>query len=728
MADLSTRLTNIVGDRTAQVLDNSFGISTVNDLLRHYPRRYVVRGELTDISTLVADDEVTILAEIEAVKLRRANGKNILEVIVTDGSANLSLTFFNQAWREKDLRAGRVGLFAGKIGVFKGRRQLSHPDYQLIPDGDNVDEAVAEFAGKFLPVYPATAKLPSWKIMQCMKLALDSLDDFPDYLPSEIAQQFAYPILKKAFLDIHQPPDLQSAENARNRLTFDEALLLQLLLGQRRAEIVKLSTKSRTPNTPLLVAAFEKTLPFEFTAGQSEVNNEIEKDLSNNYPMHRLLQGEVGSGKTVVALRAMLSVVDSGGQTALLAPTEVLAQQHYRTITQLLGKLAQAGTLEASDIGTKVELLTGSLSTAEKKLIHSNLASGETGIVIGTHALISDGVVFKDLGLVVVDEQHRFGVEQRDALRMKAKQPPHLLVMTATPIPRTVAMTVFGDLDISTLKELPKGRVAITTHVIPVLEKPHFLDRAWQRVREEVDKGHQVYIVAPRIANPNKKLTAREIAAAQLLGEEFMDGEPMSAVEELAPELASGSLAGLKIAVLHGRLSSDAKEQTMQAFAAAQIQVLVATTVIEVGVDVPNATMMVIMDADRFGVSQLHQLRGRVGRGAAPGLCLLVSGAAEGSPSLDRLTSVASTLDGFELARLDLEQRKEGDVLGKSQSGGRSHLRLLKVLRDESLIDQAREVSNKILTTDPNLDHLPDLRDEVDRLKEDEAAKFMDKS
>jgi ATP-dependent DNA helicase RecG len=421
-------------------------------------------------------------------------------------------------------------------------------------------------------------------------------------------------------------------------------------------------------------------------------------------------------------------VVDSGGQTALLAPTEVLAQQHYRSITQLLGKLAQAGTLEASDIGTKVELLTGSLSTAEKKLIHSNLASGETGIVFGTHALISDGVVFKDLGLVVVDEQHRFGVEQRDALRMKAKQPPHLLVMTATPIPRTVAMTVFGDLDISTLKELPKGRVAITTHVIPVLEKPHFLDRAWQRVREEVDKGHQVYIVAPRIANPNKKLTAREIAAAQLLGEEFMDGEPMSAVEELAPELASGSLAGLKIAVLHGRLSSDVKEQTMQAFAAGQIQVLVATTVIEVGVDVPNATMMVIMDADRFGVSQLHQLRGRVGRGAAPGLCLLVSGAAEGSPSLDRLTAVASTLDGFELARIDLEQRKEGDVLGKSQSGGRSHLRLLKVLRDESLIDQAREVSNKILTTDPNLDHLPDLRDEVDRLKEDEAAKFMDKS
>lgn len=728
MATLSTRLTNIAGDRTAQVLEKSFGITTINELLRHYPRRYVVRGELTDISTLVADDEVTILAEIEAVKLRRVNGKNILEVVVTDGSANLSLTFFNQAWREKDLRAGRVGLFAGKVGVFKGKRQLAHPDYQLIPDGDDVDAAVAEFAGKYLPVYPATGKLPSWKIMQCMKLAIDSLDDLPDYLPAQITEQFKYPSLKKAFLDIHQPPDLESAENARQRLTFDEALLLQLLLVQRRDEITKLSTKSRTPNTPKLVAAFEKKLPFKYTAGQNEVNSQIEKDLSNKYPMHRLLQGEVGSGKTVVALRAMLSVVDSSGQAALLAPTEVLAQQHYRTITKILGELAQAGTLQAGEIGTQVELLTGSLSAAEKKEIHTKLATGQTGIVVGTHALISDGVGFDDLGLVVVDEQHRFGVEQRDALRMKAKQPPHLLVMTATPIPRTVAMTVFGDLDISTLKELPSGRVAITTHVIPVLEKPHFLDRAWQRVKEEVAKGHQVYIVAPRIANPNKKLTEREIAAALLLGEELLDNEEMVAVEELAPQLASGALSGLKIAVLHGKQSSEIKDQTMAAFAAGQIQVLIATTVIEVGVDVPNASMMVIMDADRFGVSQLHQLRGRVGRGSAPGLCLLVSSAQEDSPAMQRLNSVAATLDGFELARIDLEQRKEGDVLGRSQSGGKSHLRLLRVLRDENLIDQAREVAVKILKTDPDLSNLPELNAEVAKLKSDEAARFMDKS
>jgi ATP-dependent DNA helicase RecG len=550
----------------------------------------------------------------------------------------------------------------------------------------------------------------------------------PDYLPAQISAQFNYPSLKKAFQDIHQPPDLESAENARQRLIFDEALLLQLVLMQRRTEIAKLNTKSRTPNVPKLVAAFERKLPFKYTAGQIEVNSQIEKDLSNKYPMHRLLQGEVGSGKTVVALRAMLSVVDSAGQAALLAPTEVLAQQHYRTITKMLGDLAQAGTLQAGEIGTQVELLTGSLSAAEKKVIHTNLVTGQTGIVIGTHALISDGVGFSDLGLVVVDEQHRFGVEQRDALRMKAKQPPHLLVMTATPIPRTVAMTVFGDLDISTLKELPSGRVAITTHVIPVLEKPHFLDRAWQRVREEVTKGHQVYIVAPRIVNPNKKLTEREIAAASLLGEEILDNEEMVAVEELAPQLAGGALAGLKIAVLHGRQSSQIKDQTMAALAAGQIQVLIATTVVEVGVDVPNASMMVIMDADRFGVSQLHQLRGRVGRGSAAGLCLLVSRAQEDSPSMQRLNSVAATLDGFELARIDLEQRKEGDVLGRSQSGGKSHLRLLRVLRDESLIDQARELAVKILKTDPNLHNLPELSIEVEKLKSDEAARFMDKS
>ena len=728
MATLETRILNILGDRTAAVLEKSFGITTVNELLRHYPRRYEVRGELTDISKLLADDEVTILAQIERVSLRRANGKNILEVIVTDGSANLSLTFFNQAWREKELKAGRVGLFAGKVGVFKGKRQLSHPDYQLVPDGDDVDAAVAEFAGKFLPVYPATAKLPSWKVMQCMKLVTDSLDEIADYLPNELITKYKYPTLKQAFIDIHQPKELINAEQARARLTFDEALLLQLLLGQRRAEIIKISTKNRTPNTPVLVKAFEEKLPFKYTAGQELVNAEIEKDLSNKYPMHRLLQGEVGSGKTVVALRAMLSVVDSGGQAALLAPTEVLAQQHFRTIKKLLGELADSGTLQAGEITTSVELLTGSMSASAKREVHAKLASGTTGIVIGTHALISDGVAFSDLGLVVVDEQHRFGVEQRDALRMKAKQPPHLLVMTATPIPRTVAMTVFGDLDISTLRELPGGRTPIQTHLIPVLEKPHYLERAWQRVREEVGKGHQVYIVAPRIINPDKKLSEREIRAAQLLGEEFLDNQNMSAVEELAPELATGALKGLKIAMLHGRQSSEEKDQTMAAFSSGAIDVLVATTVIEVGVDVPNASMMVIMDAERFGVSQLHQLRGRVGRGSVPGLCLLVTAAAEQTQSMERLIAISQTLDGFELARIDLEQRKEGDVLGSAQSGGKSHLRLLRVLRDEGLIEKSREDALALLKSDPSLSKHPELLAEVAKLKEQESSAFMDKS
>ena len=728
MATLETRILNILGDRTAAVLEKSFGITTVNELLRHYPRRYEVRGELTDISKLLADDEVTILAQIERVSLRRANGKNILEVIVTDGSANLSLTFFNQAWREKELKAGRVGLFAGKVGVFKGKRQLSHPDYQMVPDGDDVDAAVAEFAGKFLPVYPATAKLPSWKVMQCMKLVTDSLDEIADYLPNELIAKYKYPSLKQAFIDIHQPKELINAEQARARLTFDEALLLQLLLGQRRAEIIKISTKSRTPNTPVLVKAFEDKLPFKYTPGQELVNAEIEKDLSNKYPMHRLLQGEVGSGKTVVALRAMLSVVDSGGQAALLAPTEVLAQQHFRTIKKLLGELADSGTLQAGEITTSVEFLTGSMSASAKREAHAKLANGTTGIVIGTHALISDGVAFSDLGLVVVDEQHRFGVEQRDALRMKAKQPPHLLVMTATPIPRTVAMTVFGDLDISTLRELPGGRTPIQTHLIPVLEKPHYLERAWQRVREEVEKGHQVYIVAPRIINPDKKLSEREIRAAQLLGEEFLDNQNMSAVEELAPELANGALKGLKIAMLHGRQGSEEKDQTMAAFSSGAIDVLVATTVIEVGVDVPNASMMVIMDAERFGVSQLHQLRGRVGRGSVPGLCLLVTAAAEQTQSMERLIAISQTLDGFELARIDLEQRKEGDVLGSAQSGGKSHLRLLRVLRDEELIEKSREDALALLKSDPSLSKHPELLAEVAKLKDQESSAFMDKS
>ncbi|MCX6441634.1 MAG: ATP-dependent DNA helicase RecG [Actinobacteria bacterium] len=719
---LTTKLVDVVGDRTAKVLDTVFGYRTVSDLLHHYPRRYLVRGELSDIAELNEGDEVTVLAEIYSSSSRKLQGRkgSILEVIVTDGSAKMSLTFFNQAWREKELRVGRQGLFAGKVGVFNGKRQLAHPDYEMVPDGSDVDSAVADFAGKFLPVYPASSKLPSWKIAQCVKLAIDSLDEVPDFIPPHILEKFNYPSAQQALIQIHNPVDLDSAELSKARLTFDEAFLLQLLLLERRAELRALKTVARPVKSGGILETFDKSLPWKLTPGQVEVSREIESDLAADIPMHRLLQGEVGSGKTVVALRAMLAVVDSGGQAALLAPTEVLAAQHLRTIEKLLGPLAQGGMLGGVENATQITLLTGSQNAAARKEALALAASGQAGIVIGTHALLSESVVFSDLGLIVVDEQHRFGVEQRDALKAKAVNPPHLLVMTATPIPRTVAMTVFGDLDISTLRELPLGRQPITTHVVPTMEKPTFLDRAWERIREEVSQGHQAYIVAPRIATGSSEDADLDF----LYGEQSPD---IASAEELAPKLHGGALKGLRIAPLHGRLTTELKDATMQAFSAGEIDVLVSTTVIEVGVDVPNATVMVIMDADRFGVSQLHQLRGRVGRGTSPGLCLLVSGAPIETPARERLEAVSKTQDGFELSRIDLEQRREGDVLGATQSGARSHLRLLRVLRDEGLIEEARNVAAELLESDSSLKGYPLLKDELEMLKKEQTSTYIDK-
>ena len=722
MAQLESKVSAVIGDRTAKVLETTFGIKTIGDLMRHYPRRYMVRGELSDISALHEGDETTILAQVYSASTRPMRGRkgSMLEVVVTDGTDKLSLTFFNQAWREKDLKVGRQGLFAGKVGVFNNKKQLSHPDYEMIPDGSDVDSAVEGFAGKYLPVYPASAKMPSWKISQCAQLAIGSLEEIEDFLPSSIREKHNYPSLHQALVQLHQPADLDHAELARERLTFDEAFLLQSLLVMRRIELKKLNSTSRKRISGGLLDAFDANLPFELTAGQVGVCKEIESDLSQPHPMHRLLQGEVGSGKTIVALRAMLAVVDSGGQAALLAPTEVLAAQHLRTIQKLLGELGQGGMLGGSEKATQVTLITGSQSAAARKDALAMAANGNAGIVIGTHALLGEKVEFKDLGLIVVDEQHRFGVEQRDALKEKAVLPPHLLVMTATPIPRTVAMTVFGDLDVSTLRELPLGRQPITTHVVPVKEKPSFLERAWQRINEEVSQGHQAYIVAPRIS-------ADTDANADL---DFLFGEESSeitSVEELAPTLHAGPLKGLKIAILHGRLSADEKDATMQAFTKGDIDVLVSTTVIEVGVDVPNATIMVIMDADRFGVSQLHQLRGRVGRGTSPGLCLLVTQCEEGTPARERLNAVAGTVDGFELSRIDLEQRREGDVLGASQSGTQSHLRLLRVLRDEGLIEQARDDAESLIATNNDLSDYPLLRTELAQLQRDQAVDYLDK-
>jgi ATP-dependent DNA helicase RecG len=722
VAQLENKVSAVVGDRTAKVLETTFGIKSIGDLMRHYPRRYMVRGELSDISELHEGDETTILAQVYSASTRPMRGRkgSMLEVVVTDGTDKLSLTFFNQAWREKELKVGRQGLFAGKVGVFNNKKQLAHPDYEMIPDGSDVDSAVEGFAGKYLPVYPASAKMPSWKISQCAQLAIGSLEEIEDFLPSSIREKHNYPSLHQALVQLHQPADLDHAELSRERLTFDEAFLLQSLLVMRRIELKKLNSTSRKRISGGLLDAFDATLPFELTAGQVAVCKEIESDLSQPHPMHRLLQGEVGSGKTIVALRAMLAVVDSGGQAALLAPTEVLAAQHLRTIQNLLGDLGQGGMLGGSDKATQVTLITGSQSAGARKEALAMAATGAAGIVIGTHALLGEKVEFKDLGLIVVDEQHRFGVEQRDALKEKAILPPHLLVMTATPIPRTVAMTVFGDLDVSTLRELPLGRQPITTHVVPVKEKPTFLERAWQRINEEVAQGHQAYIVAPRISADSDANADIDF----LFGE---DSSEIASVEELAPTLHAGPLKGLKIAILHGRLSADEKDSTMQAFTKGDIDVLVSTTVIEVGVDVPNATIMVIMDADRFGVSQLHQLRGRVGRGTSPGLCLLVTQCEEESPARERLNAVAGTLDGFELSRIDLEQRREGDVLGASQSGTQSHLRLLRVLRDEALIEQARDDAESLIAIDNDLSDYPALRAELAQLQRDQAVDYLDK-
>ena len=711
MVALNAKLSAALGDRTAKALNTTFGYTTVEDLLRHYPRRYVARGELTDIDQLKDGDVVTVLAEIVDTNTRSMRGRkgSILEVKVSDGKKKLSLTFFNQAWREREMRVGRTGLFAGKIGTYKGARQLAHPDYLLIPEGTDTDEAAGEFAGKLIPVYPATAKFPSWKIGQCIRTILDVIDEIPETLPTKY--QGDLPSAHQALRDIHLPETQNAAQKAFERLTFDEALSLQLLLARRRHQFETLHATPRLFRSGGLLEIFDQNLPFELTAGQINVGNEIESDMKSQRPMHRLLQGEVGSGKTIVALRALLAVVDTGGQGALLAPTEVLAAQHFRSISATLGDLATAGMLGGSDRATRVVLLTGSTPAPARREILAQIKDGSAGIVIGTHALLSEGVEFSDLGLIVVDEQHRFGVEQRDALKLKAQLPPHLLVMTATPIPRTVAMTVFGDLDISTLTELPKGRSPITTHVIHETLKPHYVERAWERIREEVAKGAQSYVVAPRIESGESE-----------------GSESAHSVESLYEYLAQGPLAQLRVGLLHGKLSSEDKDRIMRAFANGDIDCLVATTVIEVGVDVPNATVMVIADADRFGISQLHQLRGRVGRGSKPGLCLLLTKVDEESSAMERLQAVENSVDGFELARVDLDQRREGDVLGTAQSGTRSQLRLLRVLRDEKIIERSREIASEIIAEDPELESYPELRDELAKLERDERADFIEKA
>lgn len=727
-ADVDTPLTKLVGEKTAKALAVHLDLYTAGDLLYHVPRRYDQRGEHTDMRTLEIGEEVTVLAQVLRTTTRpmRQRRGSMLEVVVGDGAGGqLVLTYFQQAWRERDLRPGRWGLFAGKVSDFRGRRQLNSPEYVLLDQGaadGEVAAEVEEFAGALIPVYPAAAAVPTWVIARCVRVVLDTVTMPPDATPSRIRAERKLIDLATALHEIHRPSSKEMLYIAKRRLAWDEAFAVQLTLVRRKRDAAAWPAKPRPRRDGGLLAGFDAALPFTLTDGQLAVGEEIAADLAVAHPMHRLLQGEVGAGKTLVALRAMLQVVDAGGQAALLAPTEVLATQHHRGITRMLGPAGRADELDGDPNGTQVALVTGSQGAAARRKVLAKVADGSAGLVIGTHALLYEGVDFADLGLVVVDEQHRFGVEQRDALRAKAEQPPHVLVMTATPIPRTVAMTVYGDLEVSTLSQLPGGRSPIASHVVPVAEKPAFLDRAWRRVVEEVQQGHQAYVVCPRIGDSG---TDDDTPPPDDAVED--ERRPPVAVLDVAPLLAEGPLRGLRIGVLHGKLPADEKDAVMRSFSAGQLDVLVATTVIEVGVDVPNATAMVILDADRFGVSQLHQLRGRVGRGSAAGLCLLVTEAVAGTPARERLDAVASTLDGFRLAELDLEQRREGDVLGAAQSGRRSHLRLLSLLRDRDLIGEARSEAESLLADDPDLSAHPLLAAQITRLVADDRAQYLQK-
>lgn len=712
MIDESSHVRDVVGgEKQAALLEKAFEIRTVGDLLRHYPRRYFEQGELTDLSKLRPGEQATLKVRVVKVDGRQIRPKlHKTDITVTDGTGRLIVTFFNRRYLAKTLDEGDEIVVAGEVEMFRNKLQLKQPD--MNPDAD----AMVEDAGKLLPIYPATRSLPTWFLRRTIRHALE-LIDIPETLPDELRAQRRLMARTEALRTIHSPAGWKELDQAKDRLRYDEAFVMQIVLAQRRMLAALEPAKPRAPRAGGLLEAFDAALPFTLTAGQVDVGEQLLADLSREIPMHRLLQGEVGSGKTVVALRAMLAVVDSGGQAALLAPTEVLAQQHARSIDALLGPLGRGGQLDAAEGATKIAVVTGSMSTAARRATLLDIGVGDAGIVIGTHALLENTVQFFDLGMVVVDEQHRFGVEQRDALRSKAPTPPHVLVMTATPIPRTVAMTVYGDLETSTLTELPAGRQPISTTVVPTADKPGWLDRVWERAREEIAAGRQVYVVCPRIdADDDVAADSEEAWGAT------------ATVVEISEMLAAGPLSGLQVEMLHGRMPADAKDDVMRRFAAGRVDVLVATTVIEVGVDVPNATVMVVLDADRFGISQLHQLRGRIGRGGHAGVCLLVTGAEAGTPSRERLDGVAATIDGFELARLDLEQRREGDVLGQTQSGRRSKLKLLRLLRDEGVIDTARVDAGGVVAHDPTLERHHALRAEVDALVADERADYLGKT
>lgn len=676
--------------------------------------------------------------------------------------SQMKLSFFNAWTAAREIREGETMMFSGRVGIYRGEYTLTNPHYALLSkDASGAD--VTDAATAPVPVYRAPVKLPTDRISGYMAQLLEKvpLKELEDPVPYTIRRARKVPSLEWTYRALHTPDSEDTWRAAQAQMRYREAFVLQSALARLHSVRAAHLTQPRPAVEGGLADRLLQVLPYELTEGQQKVGAEIAADLSSESPMNRLLQGDVGSGKTVVALRAMLQVADAGGQSAMLAPTEVLAEQHLRSVLDILGDMAApedsdaddsaAGSAEGAPAGSgeepcrvRVRLLTASMGTRAKRKVLQELADGTAQIVIGTHALLSDEVSFHDLGLVVVDEQHRFGVEQRDGLRGTNGALPHRLVMTATPIPRTVAMTVFGDLDVSVLDTLPAGRQKISTHVVPLAEKPAWASRLWRRAREEIDAGHQVYVVVPKIGEDGDSLEegAAFFGASTLNGagagnsaqgyfgqggSASSDGKvQLTSVASMYSYLsAEDALVGVRIGTLHGRMDPAEKTAVMTAFERGEIDLLISTTVIEVGVNVPNATLMIIMDADRFGISGLHQLRGRVGRGGYAGTCLLVTRQEEGGVSRERLDAVASTTDGFELSRIDLAQRREGDILGAAQSGSKSTLRFLRALADADIIERAREDARSVVEKDPTLAKHPSLARTIDRALDADREAFL---
>ncbi|MCP3426257.1 ATP-dependent DNA helicase RecG [Rothia sp. AR01] len=753
-------LSRVLHHSTAQAVAKHLDLHTVGELLEHFPRRYLSRGQLTSFDELELGQEASIISRVVSVSTRSLHTRrgSIAEVLVTDQlepsaqpllpvpdavpapggprldalahapapdaassspGATMSLTFFNAFTAAKDLTPGDHVLFSGKVSEFRGRLTLTNPHYAVLSDlaaAGDPDEVPPP-----IPVYPAGAKFMTDRVSAAVAAMLSKVDlgECEDPVPADLRRSYRLMPAARAYEAIHRPRDEEEHHRALRYFRFREALVLQTVLARRAAALGRLHAPRFAPRSGGWLERFDAALPYALTGGQRRIGEEVAADLAADRPMNRLLQGDVGSGKTLVALRAMLQVADGGGQSALLAPTEVLASQHHRSIVSALGELAapEGGLFEAEGVG--VVLLTASMPAARRREALARIASGAAQIVIGTHALLGEKVSFADLGLAVVDEQHRFGVNQRHALGASEGTVPHQLVMTATPIPRSVAMTVFGDLAVSVLDEMPPGRQEVTTHVVSLAEHPAWEGRLWRRAREEVDAGHAVFVVVPSIGGEGNGGSGSRSRAGGESGQ-------LQSVEGLSAALAAQpALRGVEVGELHGRMDAEAKARVMDRMVGGELRLLVATTVIEVGVDVPDATLMIIMDADRLGISTLHQLRGRIGRGSLPGTCLLVTEQDAQGASRPRLDAVASTRDGFELSRLDLEQRREGDILGSSQSGSRSTLKNLSVLKHPEIIEAARQDARRLVAEDPSLRAWPDLARAAARVGADEQTEYL---